>query len=236
MTTVVSDTGDINSIEKFKPQDSTTNPSLIAAAAQMPEYSDHRRRRAEAGAEAARRQAPSDKDVAKLAFKHLAVAFGKQDPRDHSRPRLHRSRRAPLLRHARSPSTQARDIIAQYEKAGIAPRARSDQARLHVGRHPRRRDAGEGRHPLQHDAALRPAPGHRLRRSQGHADLALRRPHPRLVQEGHRQGLPAAPTIPACSPSPRSTTTTRNSATRPRSWARASATPARSTSSPAATC
>ena len=38
MTTVVADTGDINSIEKFKPQDSTTNPSLIAAAAQMPAY------------------------------------------------------------------------------------------------------------------------------------------------------------------------------------------------------
>ena len=35
MTTVVADTGDINSIQKFKPQDSTTNPSLITAAAQM---------------------------------------------------------------------------------------------------------------------------------------------------------------------------------------------------------
>ena len=38
MTTVVSDTGDINSIKQYKPQDSTTNPSLIAAAAEMPEY------------------------------------------------------------------------------------------------------------------------------------------------------------------------------------------------------
>ena len=34
MTTVVSDTGDINAIKQFKPTDSTTNPSLIAAAAQ----------------------------------------------------------------------------------------------------------------------------------------------------------------------------------------------------------
>ena len=40
MTTVVSDTGDFNAIKEFKPQDATTNPSLIAAAAQMPEYSD----------------------------------------------------------------------------------------------------------------------------------------------------------------------------------------------------
>ena len=39
VTTVVADTGDINSIQKFKPTDSTTNPSLIAAASAMPEYS-----------------------------------------------------------------------------------------------------------------------------------------------------------------------------------------------------
>ena len=38
MTTVVADSGDINSIKAFKPTDSTTNPSLIAAAAEMPEY------------------------------------------------------------------------------------------------------------------------------------------------------------------------------------------------------
>lgn len=37
-TVVVADTGDIQAIEKFKPQDATTNPSLITAAAQMPEY------------------------------------------------------------------------------------------------------------------------------------------------------------------------------------------------------
>jgi len=38
MTVVVADTGDIASIRRFKPQDATTNPSLIAAAATMPEY------------------------------------------------------------------------------------------------------------------------------------------------------------------------------------------------------
>ncbi len=40
MTIVVADTGDIESIKKFKPRDATTNPSLLTAAAQMPEYSD----------------------------------------------------------------------------------------------------------------------------------------------------------------------------------------------------
>jgi transaldolase len=38
MTVVVADTGDIHSIEKFRPRDATTNPSLITAAAQMPAY------------------------------------------------------------------------------------------------------------------------------------------------------------------------------------------------------
>ena len=38
MTTVVADTGDIESIGAFRPTDATTNPSLIFAAAQKPEY------------------------------------------------------------------------------------------------------------------------------------------------------------------------------------------------------
>lgn len=37
-TTVVADTGDIEAINKYRPQDATTNPSLIYQAAQMPEY------------------------------------------------------------------------------------------------------------------------------------------------------------------------------------------------------
>jgi transaldolase len=37
-TTVVADTGDLEAIAKHKPQDATTNPSLLYQAAQMPEY------------------------------------------------------------------------------------------------------------------------------------------------------------------------------------------------------
>ncbi|KAJ3256706.1 Transaldolase [Boothiomyces macroporosus] len=37
-TTVVADTGDFESIAKFKPQDATTNPSLILAASLKPQY------------------------------------------------------------------------------------------------------------------------------------------------------------------------------------------------------
>jgi transaldolase len=37
-TTVVADTGDLDVIAKHRPQDATTNPSLLYQAAQMPEY------------------------------------------------------------------------------------------------------------------------------------------------------------------------------------------------------
>jgi transaldolase len=39
MTTVVADTGDLEAIKKYQPQDATTNPSLVLKAAQMPQYS-----------------------------------------------------------------------------------------------------------------------------------------------------------------------------------------------------
>jgi transaldolase len=37
-TIVVADTGDVDAIERLKPQDATTNPSLIYKAATMPKY------------------------------------------------------------------------------------------------------------------------------------------------------------------------------------------------------
>src|SRR5205814_7807852 len=37
-TKVVADTADFESIKQFKPQDATTNPSLVYAASQKPEY------------------------------------------------------------------------------------------------------------------------------------------------------------------------------------------------------
>src|SRR3954454_8302397 len=75
ITTVVSDTGDIQAIEKFTPQDATTNPSLITAAAQMPNYQQIvddvlLGAKKDAGKDA------KNADVTKLAFERLAVAFG----------------------------------------------------------------------------------------------------------------------------------------------------------------
>ncbi len=77
MTVVVADTGDISAIEKFTPQDATTNPSLITAAASLPKYQsivDETLQQAKDSLE----PGTSDQDVGMEAFKHLAVAFGKR--------------------------------------------------------------------------------------------------------------------------------------------------------------
>lgn len=77
MTVVVADTGDINSIQAYTPRDATTNPSLIQAAAAMPEYASvvdaaMAKAREEAGAGA------SDSEVVGIAIDHLGVEFGKR--------------------------------------------------------------------------------------------------------------------------------------------------------------
>lgn len=74
-TVVVADTGDIQAIETFTPRDATTNPSLITAAAQMPQYQDI----VDATLLQAKQDAGPDAtiaDVIRLAFDRLAVAFG----------------------------------------------------------------------------------------------------------------------------------------------------------------
>jgi len=116
-TLIVADTGDIESIEKFHPQDSTTNPSLIAAAAQMPQYqpivdSVLQDARKELGDSA------TDPSVANLAFQRLAVAFGKKIlaivP-----GRVSTEVDARLSYDTDATIAQARSIIAQYDEAGI---------------------------------------------------------------------------------------------------------------------
>ncbi|ODU54752.1 MAG: transaldolase [Granulicella sp. SCN 62-9] len=118
MTTVVSDTGDINSIQQFKPQDSTTNPSLIAAAAEKPEYQPIvdavlQQAKKDAGEKA------SDKEVAALAFKNLAVAFGLKIL-EIIPGRVSTEVDARLSYDTEKSVATARDIIAQYEKAGVS--------------------------------------------------------------------------------------------------------------------
>jgi transaldolase len=121
MTVVVADTGDIEAIEEAKPQDATTNPSLITAAAQMPQYQSIvddtiKAAKNELGDNA------NEKDVANLAFKHLAIEFGKRIlavvP-----GRVSTEVDARLSYNTEATIKMAHDIIGLYEKAGI-PRQR----------------------------------------------------------------------------------------------------------------
>ncbi len=118
MTVVVADTGDIAAIEKFTPRDATTNPSLITAAAQMPQYqpivdATLKQARQDCGA-----SAPAAKVVA-LAFDRLAVAFGlkilKIVP-----GRVSTEVDARLSFDTEATIAKGRELIAQYEAAGIS--------------------------------------------------------------------------------------------------------------------
>ncbi|NEP15724.1 MAG: transaldolase [Leptolyngbya sp. SIO4C1] len=118
MTVVVADTGDIKAIEQFKPQDATTNPSLITAAAQMPQYQDIvdttlKQAKADAGEQA------DAQAVANLAFQRLAVAFGLKILK------IIPGRVSTEVDARRSYDTDgtiemARDLIAQYEAKGVS--------------------------------------------------------------------------------------------------------------------
>ncbi len=116
-TTVVADTGDMKSMEKFKPTDATTNPSLITAAAGMPEYSyivDDvlKEAKSKAGANS------DDKAVAAAAFKTLAVAFGRKIL-DIVPGRVSTEVDARLSYDKEKTIEMAHDIIKQYEDAGV---------------------------------------------------------------------------------------------------------------------
>ncbi|HEX3478241.1 MAG TPA: transaldolase [Kofleriaceae bacterium] len=73
MTVVVADSGDFNSIKKLKPRDATTNPSLLVAAAQMPDYADV----VDGALRWAAAEAKGDESkVIALATDRLAIEFG----------------------------------------------------------------------------------------------------------------------------------------------------------------
>jgi transaldolase len=121
MTIVVADTGDIQAIEHYKPQDATTNPSLITAAAQMPQF----RQIVDDTLLQAKKDLGSsakDQDVANLAFKNLAVAFGKKIL-NVIKGRVSTEVDARISYDTDATINMAHSVIEQYEKDGI-PRER----------------------------------------------------------------------------------------------------------------
>ena len=118
VTIVVADTGDIQAIEAFTPRDATTNPSLITAAAQMPQYQEIvddtlTQARKELGQDA------TTSEIVTLAFDRLAVAFGIKIlaivP-----GRVSTEVDARLSYDTEATLEKARYLISQYEAAGIS--------------------------------------------------------------------------------------------------------------------
>ena len=74
---IVADTGDIDSIARNKPQDATTNPSLIAKAAQMPQYADLVEEAIATGRhDVGGKSGPTELHLLNAILDHLSVIFG----------------------------------------------------------------------------------------------------------------------------------------------------------------
>lgn len=118
MTVVVADTGDINSIRKFTPRDATTNPSLLTAAAQMPEYASV----VEGALTWAEKQAGSSAETSKvvgLAIDRLSVEFGLRIL-EIVPGRVSTEVDARLSYDTAASIEKARYLIGQYEAAGVS--------------------------------------------------------------------------------------------------------------------
>jgi transaldolase len=116
MTVVVADSGDIGAIRKFKPRDTTTNPSLIMAAAQMKEYAPlideaigWAKTKAGAGA--------NKSAIVGLAIDRLNVEFGLRILGIVA-GRVSTEVDARLSLDTRKTIEKARSLIEQYEAAG----------------------------------------------------------------------------------------------------------------------
>ena len=118
VTVVVADTGDLNAIEQFTPQDATTNPSLITAAAQMPQYREIVddtliQASAELGVDA------RPTEIVTLAFDRLAVAFGLKIL-EIVPGRVSTEVDARLSYDTKATVAKARFLMSEYEAAGIS--------------------------------------------------------------------------------------------------------------------
>ncbi len=115
-TVVVADTGDFQSIKKFRPRDATTNPSLIAAAAKMPEYQDV----VDGALKWAKKEAAgkSADEQIKLAVDRLAVEFGMRIL-EVVPGRVSTEVDARLSFDQVASEAKARQLIGYYEAAGI---------------------------------------------------------------------------------------------------------------------
>src|SRR5215472_14745691 len=117
-TTVVADTGDIEAIHRHRPQDATTNPSLLYHAAQMPAY----RRLVEEAAEQASDLGGSHQQMAEEFIDQLFVLFGSEILKVVP-GRVSTEVAASLSFDSPATVAKARKLISLYQKKGV-PRER----------------------------------------------------------------------------------------------------------------
>lgn len=118
MTTVVVDTGDIDAIKKYAPTDATTNPSLILAASQKPQY----RHLIDEALSYSREKGRSPEQIKELLLDKLFVNFGKEILKLVP-GRISTEVDAHLSFDIEGSIKKARELIQLYEQAGI-PRER----------------------------------------------------------------------------------------------------------------
>lgn len=113
-TTVVADTGDFESMVKYKPQDATTNPSLILQAAQHEKYKGL----IEDAVQYGRLQGKNEAQKLKFCLEKLSVNFGLQILQIVP-GRVSTEVDARLSFRIYDSLAYAHDLIRLYEKAGV---------------------------------------------------------------------------------------------------------------------
>jgi transaldolase len=114
LTTIVADTGDIDAIKQHKPQDATTNPSLLYKAAQMPEY----KQLVDQSVVWAKEHSSSQDDLLDTILVRLFVIFGLEILKIVP-GRVSTEVDARLSFDKDASIDRAREYIALYEEAGI---------------------------------------------------------------------------------------------------------------------
>ena len=112
VTTVVADTGDIEAMKVFRPQDATTNPSLLLKVSQQPQY-----RSIVTAALTAAEQAPAARRTEAF-MDHLAVMFGLEILKIVP-GRVSTEVNARLSFDTAATVAKARELVALYAQGGI---------------------------------------------------------------------------------------------------------------------
>ncbi|WP_136485526.1 transaldolase [Vibrio sp. H11] len=115
LTTVVADTGEIDAIKKYQPEDATTNPSLILKAAQIAEYAPL----IDQAIEYAKSQTSDKAEQVQEACDMLAVNIGKEILKTIP-GRISTEVDARLSYDTEGSIEKARKLIKMYNDAGIS--------------------------------------------------------------------------------------------------------------------